>query len=134
MLKSTSLPVKTAIRRYILDHINPDGYGIESFSTPEEAVLWCHETFRREKAYEIRHFGERKAFRSWLFGLAGALSLPFLYAESAHDLVQAWLQQTDDEADLYDEGESELRAVGLVVREFFAMVRAAQDGRKVIQG
>lgn len=132
MLKTTSKPVKDAIRRYILDHINPDGYGIKSFATPEEAVLWCYEIFKREKSDEIHRYGERNAFRSWVRGLASALDLPFLYAVLAHDLVQAWFQQTDAEAEDYDEEDSEFYAVELVVREFSAMVRAAQSGKKVI--
>lgn len=132
MLKSTSKPVKDAVRRYILDRINPVDYGIEGFSSPEEAVLWCYEIFKREKPDEIFHFGEREAFKSWIYGLAGALYLPFVYATSAHDLVQEWLQQTDDEATLYGEHESEIYAMDLVVREFFAMVKTVRNGKKVI--
>jgi len=132
MLKSTSKPVKDVVRRYILDHINPDGYGIESFATPEEAVLWCYEIFKCEKSDEIRLDGERKAFKSWLRGLASALNLPFLYKVLAHDLVQAWLQQTEEEAQGYDEEESEWYAIELITHQFFLMVKLAQDGKKVI--
>lgn len=87
--------------------------------------LWCYEIFKREKPYEIRQYGERRAFGSWLSGVASALDLTFLYRVSARDVVQAWLQQTDDEAESYDEWQSEERALGIVVREFFAMVKLA---------
>lgn len=132
MLKTTSTPVKTAIRRYILDHIDGENYKIANFPNSESAILWCRDIFRNEKSYEISRYGERAAFESWIRGLASALSLPFLYAESAHDLLVGWLGQTESEADRFDEYDATERLIKLVVREFFAMVNDINKGKKVL--
>lgn len=134
MLRSTKKEVKEKIREYILNGLEFSGYiGYEGFpawepETWQDRVLLCRDIFREEYVYPynlLRYGGERGCFREWLCGLPSALTVAFSYYD-ARQLVREWLEQTDDEANKYDDAHVWDKYLHLITREFFAMVEAAE--------
>lgn len=134
MLRSTKKEVKEKIRIYILDCMDFSGYiGYDEHPEAEpenvhDRVLLCRDIFRAEyvNAYNMRRYGvEWGCFREWLCGLPSALTVAFSYYE-ARQLVREWLEQTEDEANNYDDAQVWDKYMHLITREFFAMVEAAE--------
>lgn len=134
MLRSTKKEVKEKIRAYILDnmdfsgYIGYDGYPKNEPETWQSKVFWCRLIFRSEFYYPEnikRYGGERGCFREWLCGLPSVLTVAFSYYD-ARQLVREWLEQTEDEANNYDDAQVWDKYLHLVTREFFAMVREAE--------
>lgn len=138
MLRSTKKEVKEKIRAYILDcmdfsnYIGYDGYPDKEPETWQSKVFWCRLIFRSEFYYPEnikRYGGEWGCFREWLCGLPSALTVAFSYYD-ARQLVREWLEQTEDEANKYDDAQVWGKYLHLITREFFAMVEAAEKQKE----
>lgn len=130
MLRPKLKNVRSKVRQYILDCVCYDNYEPDTTKSElwEYKVLWVYEIFRREKGYEIKRVGEWNAFSDWLSGLASALSMPFLYSESARDLLKSWLLWTDWQASRRSEEECVDMVLQMVISEFFEMLYKAKNG------
>lgn len=134
MLRSTKKEVKEKIRAYILDnmdfsgYIGYDGYPDKEPETWQSKVFLCRSIFRWEYVNPqnlLRYGGERGCFREWLCGLPSALTVAFSYYD-ARQLVREWFEQTEDEANKYDDAQVWDKYLHLITREFFAMVEKAE--------
>lgn len=134
MLRSTKKEVKGKIRAYILDcmdfsnYIGYEGYPDKEPEMWQDRVLLCHEIFENEYlcSYNLRRYGGKwGCFHEWLCGLPSALTVAFSYYE-ARQLVREWLEQTEDEANNYDDAHVWDKYLHLITREFFAMVESAE--------
>lgn len=134
MLRSTKKEVKEKIRAYILDrmdfsnYIGYEGYPDKEPETWQSKVFLCRSIFRWEyvNPQNLRRYGgERGCFREWLCGLPSVLTVAFSYHD-ARRLVREWLEQTEDEANKYDDSQVWDKYLHLITREFFAMVEAAE--------
>ena len=135
MLRTTKNEVKEKIRAYILDnmdfsgYIGYDGYPDKEPETWQDRVLLCRDIFKKEYVcpHNLRRYGgEWGCFREWLCGLPSALTVAFSYYD-ARQLVREWLEQTEDEANNYDDAQVWDKFLHLITREFFAMVEKAEN-------
>lgn len=138
MLRSTKKEVIEKIRAYILDNMDFSGYiGYEGYpekepETWQSKVFLCRSIFRWEyvNPQNLRRYGgERGCFREWLCGLPSALTVAFSYYD-ARQLVREWLEQTEDEANKYDDSQVWDKYLHLITREFFAMVEKAERDKE----
>lgn len=134
MLRSTKKEVKEKIRAYILDcmdfsnYIGYDGYPDKEPETWQSKVFLCRSIFRWEYVNPqnlLRYGGERGRFREWLCGLPSALSIDYNYYD-VRQIVQEWLEQTEEESEKYNDGQVWDEYLHLITREFFAMVDKAE--------
>lgn len=132
MLRSTKKEVKTRIRQYILDRIDFTDYDKEPKNDTETIIL-CYEVFKAEyvNAANLRRYGsEHRCFTEWLCGVPSIITIDFSYYD-ARQLVKAWLEQTEEEAERYDDLKVWEYFLHLIQREFFAMLEKAQKGGKL---
>lgn len=132
MLRSTKKEVKEKIRTYILDcmdfsnYIGCDGCPDAEPKTDAERVLLCRDIFRSEYGYNIRRMGEYNAFKEWLSGVPGVLTVDFSYYDVRH-ILESWLDETEEESARFDDVKVWEQFLRLVAREFFAMVDKAEN-------
>ena len=96
------------------------------------ACLLCRDIFRDEymNPQNLRRYGgEWGCFREWLCGLPSVITVAFSYYD-ARQLVREWLEQTEDEANNYDDAQVRGKYLHLITREFFAMVEAAEKQKQ----
>lgn len=122
MRKTNSKEVKAAIRKYLLENVmlEIEEREIET----EKPFTWYFENIKEEK----RHINYRcnfEMFEDWLQGLGGFGDDIYYHASKrgfqggkCQDILQDWLQQTDEEVKKYESQESEKLMVRLCWREF----------------
>lgn len=125
MLRTTKKEVKNKIRAYILDHLEFCDYTGDEPKTDGGKILLCRDIFRDEYGYNIRRMGEFRAFKEWLCGVPGVLTVDFTYY-GVRQIMREWLDQTEEESSRFDDVETWEKFLHLVAREFFAMVDKAE--------
>jgi len=85
MSKSSETDQKK-IKRYIIDHIDGEGYG-ETLTTDAEKIEFLRSTFDAEYGWQIARLGRQHALQEWLQGLPSAVNLPF-YSGDILDLAR----------------------------------------------
>ena len=131
MLRTTKKEVKEKIRAYIIGCMDFSGYiGYEGYPDTEPEtdggkVLLCRDIFRSEYDYNIRRMGEYNAFKEWLSGVPGVLTVDFSYYDVRH-ILESWLDETEEESARFDDVQVWEQFLHLVTREFFAMVDKAE--------
>jgi len=64
------------VEDYLLNAIDSEPYEVEC-STDKEKIKFLYDTFKSEKGYEIKRFGELQAIEDWLKGLPTAINIEF---------------------------------------------------------
>ena len=125
MNRTNSKAVKIAVRNYIFDHADFEGYDQQpanpaSFRDVAQTIV---QIFRSEFRYN-RMPSEYAGLIGWMRGLPTALdTCPILYRGSALALVGSWLDQTEAERSKYTEQQAEDLALHLIARELLAAIR-----------
>ena len=116
MLRSNSKAVVEKIRKYIVDGIDPDYFGLSEvpdFTTACKLILTACEN---EKRYNRSRSGF-ETFKDWTQGLPSAFNTMYYYNVSAVDLLADWLEETESEKEKYSESEAEEMITWLIYRE-----------------
>ncbi len=126
MRKTNSKEVKAAIRAYLLENVmlEIEEREIET----DKPFTWYFENIKEEKKY-IKYRCNFEMFEDWLQGLGGFGDDIYYHASKrgfqggkCQDILQDWLQQTDEEVKKYESQESENLMVRLCWREFEYMM------------
>lgn len=125
MLRTTKKEVKEKIRAYILDRLEFCDHTDDEPETDGGKVLLCRDIFRSEYSNQIRRMGEYNAFKEWLSGVPGVLTVDFSYYDVRH-ILESWLDETEEESARFDDVQVWEQFLHLVTREFFAMVDKAE--------
>lgn len=126
MLRTNSKAVKTAIREYLSESFDFSGYD-ESFnelSLQDKAKKFL-EIMRDEwyRGYEVkRNPCILKAVIEYLKGLPSSICVAFYYCEE-RNLLKEWLQETEEEAQKYDDWEVDQLYWHLLSREILALAK-----------
>lgn len=125
MLKTNSKEAKNRIRLWIMDHFEPENYGIEKPETFKESARIILETFEKEYLYGYNMRRNRQeVFADWCYGLPSILdTTAYCYNGSAVDLLGDLLDETPEERNKYDEMEAENLMTWLIYRELTAATR-----------
>lgn len=126
MRKTNSKEVKAAIRAYLLENVTAE---IEEREIEtDKPFTWYFENIKEEKRY-IKYRCNFEMFEDWLQGLGGFGDDIYYHASKrgfqggkCQDILQDWLQQTDEEVKKYESQESENLMVRLCWREFEYMM------------
>ena len=68
-----------AVKNYLLNNINSEGYGVKVPETDKEKIDFLFNTFHREYGWHIDAVGEPKALAEWLSGLPSVCTVDFYY-------------------------------------------------------
>lgn len=129
MLKTNSKYARENIRRYIIDHFDPDGYSdtmpyyYTGEPVPYERICAdILQTFRSEKYYseswERAHgWTEQQSFTDWAAGLPSILDTCYYYNRSAVDDLGDILEETAEERNKYSRQDAEKLLTYLIYRE-----------------
>lgn len=116
MLKTNSKRVIEKVRKYIINGIDHEYFGLEAdpdFKTACKLILSACEN---EKRY-IKYNSGFEMFKDWAQGLPSAFDTLYYYNISAVDLLGAWLEESDSEKEKYSESEAEEMITRLIYRE-----------------
>ena len=116
MLRSNSKAVVAKIRKYIVDEIDPDYFGLDEapdFPTACKLILTACEN---EKRYNRSRSGF-DTFKDWAQGLPSAFNTMYYYNVPAVDLLADWMEETEAEKAKYSESEAEEMITRLIYRE-----------------
>lgn len=126
MLKTNSKAVKTAIREYLSESFDFSGYD-ESFndlSLQDKAKKFL-EIMQSEwyNGYEAkRNPCLHNAVIEYLKGLPSGIHVAFYYSDE-RNLLKEWLQETEEEAQKYDDYEVDQLYWHLLSREILALAK-----------
>lgn len=126
MRKTNSKEVKAAVRKYLLENVMLE---IEEREVEtNKPFTWYFENIKEEKRH-IKYRCDFEMFEDWLQGLGGFGDDIYYHASKrgfqggkCQDILQDWLQQTDEEVKKYESQESENLMVRLCWREFEYMM------------
>ena len=116
MLRSNSKAVVEKIRKYIVDEIDPDYFGLAEAPDFPSACKLILTACENEKRYSRSRSGF-ETFKDWAQGLPTALNTCYYYTVSALDLLADWLEETDSEKEKYSECQAEEMITRLIYRE-----------------
>lgn len=123
-MKSNTNAVKDAVRKYILDNITLEDY--EQENTPENV----YNIFKRQKAADIKLYGEAQAFENWCRGVPGAFNASVYYEEIREILINEFKTNTPAKR---DDEKSAKYYYYLLYRELKAMVEEpAKQSEKIL--
>lgn len=116
MLRTNSKRVIEKVRKYIINGIDHEYFGLEAdpdFKTACKLILTACEN---EKRY-IKYNNRFEMFKDWAQGLPSAFNTLYYYNVSAVDMLGAWLEETESEKAKYSESEAEEMITRLIYRE-----------------
>lgn len=116
MLRSTNKAVLEKIRKYIINGVDPEYFGLEAdpdFPTACKLILSACENEKRYIKYNSRF----EIFKDWAQGLPTAFNTGYYYNVSAVDMLGAWLEETESEKAKYSECQAEEMITKLIYRE-----------------
>lgn len=132
MIKSNSKKAVENIKRYVLEHFDPDNYDSGFWGTIEvpginefkKAAQFIYECFHNEKVkYDKRRMSEQALFFEWCSGLPSILDTCYYYNRSAVDDLAVILEETEAEKAKYTESQAEERLTYLIYREIKKAVK-----------
>ena len=88
---------KNAVRQYIIDAIDPSGYG-ESPKTDAEKLAFLDKTFRAEYGWSIERIGYQASMKEWLQGLPSAIGIEYRNHKIL-ELAREWDSPSDNPTD-----------------------------------
>src|SRR5688500_10853911 len=88
---------KRAVRQYILNAIDPSGYG-ETPTTDAEKLAFLDKTFRAEYYWSINRIGYQASMREWLQGLPSAIGIEYRNHKIL-ELAREWGSISDNPTD-----------------------------------
>lgn len=116
---------ESKVRRFILDHIDTDGY--ENQTLPDDPVLACFEIYWYEHgSWGMQHrpaFNIENDFVDWLMGLPSCMTVPFYFTEE-RNYLRDWLITPNEEM-LKDDDRMDDRYWHTIATVFFKMKREA---------
>ena len=116
MLRTNSKRVIEKVRKYIINGIDHEYFGLEAdpdFKTACKLILSACEN---EKRY-IKYSSGFEMFKDWAQGLPSAFDTLYYYNISAVDLLGEWLEESDSEKEKYSESKAEEMITWLIYRE-----------------
>ena len=138
MLKSTCKEVKDKIQGWLIELAKEGLQGYlpqkdykghvteqEIENTPMTAV---NRMFEMEKGWQIAQEGRQTAFNDWQRGLCSCLPAykSLVYYDAIRAKVQEWLEQTDSEANKYEDEVCDDYFLWLIFREFECLIKKEQ--------
>lgn len=112
--------VKEKIQQYLINACEIFAENYDSNETdPAKLIKLVYGEFKNQFDHEIQRKGEQNAFKEWLRGLA--LPVEFSY-NNIKQLVTEWFGQTEEEANVYSDSDTDKLYWQLLTREFFALV------------
>lgn len=72
---------KTFYENTIVDNIDLESYGLSNDVYLYDKIKTTYNIFKQEHGFMIERVGEVNAFKEWLMGLPGVLSVPFINSE-----------------------------------------------------
>ena len=72
---------KTFYENTIVDNIDLESYGLSNDVYLYDKIKTTYNIFKQEYGFMIERVGEVNAFKEWLMGLPGVLSVPFMNSE-----------------------------------------------------
>lgn len=72
---------KTFFENTIIDNIDLESYGLSNDVYLYDKIKTTYNIFKQEHGFMIERVGEVNAFKEWLMGLPGVLSVPFMNSE-----------------------------------------------------
>ena len=98
---SRSTELDQLVKRYILDSIDTESYGIEAY-TIKEKIAALKETFYAEYEWRVDQVGEVQALADWYSGIPTICTVAF-YNHDILDLAGVWntlpIEHTEKQAD-----------------------------------
>ena len=125
--KTNSKEVKQAVREYLKENVNAllEEREIET----EKPFTAYFSIINNEKQYQ-KYNNDFEMFKDWLQGLGGFGDDIYYFSSKkgfeggkCQDILQDWLQQTDEEAKKYTQSQSEELMLYLCWREFQYMIK-----------
>jgi hypothetical protein len=104
---------KAAVKQYILDAIDFEGYEITA-TTEAEKLAALDATFRSEYGYMIDRVGYQEAMREWISGLPSCFNIEF----RNHAIIELGVKWNSIPAD-YTEGQA-----AKIINNFFHFIAA----------
>lgn len=116
MLRSTNKKVLDKIRKYIIDGVDHEYFGLEADPDFKTACKLILQACQNEKRY-CRYNNDYEMFKDWAQGLPTAFNTSYYYNVSAVDLLADWLEETDSEKAKFEESATEEKITWLLYRE-----------------
>lgn len=122
MVKTNSKTAREAIRKYILENYNPDGYDeyedTNSIKLIARNILTC---FYSEKVeHDKRCYTFEDLFLEWMAGLPTILHADY-YLTSAKDVLGEMLEESQEERDRFTETQAEETLTRLIWGELLRL-------------
>lgn len=129
MLKTNSKQVKEKIQDWLIEItrealMGQERQDVSQIEIQRQPITTADRIFQKEKDWEIKHYGRQQAFNDWQTGLNGTIPAYklVLYGEALKNKIMEWLEETEAEANKYDEEANEKLFLWLVYREFEALL------------
>lgn len=119
MKKTNSKEVKEAVRKYIIECIEPE------LSAKQVYSIFLEAYYKTDNQKRYFNYNERKAFKNWLSTIPYGLNIEFATWEICK-IVGDWLGQSEKEIENYFDNnsmKSEELFKNLITREFYEIIK-----------